>query len=109
MSGNLPPGVSDADVERAANGSCPEDGSILDGSRCPRCGWFDPDVCPKHGEKADDCACGCEDKICGLCGVKCPGCGDVFDAVCWPDASDRSRDTGVRECLACVKLDKGEK
>jgi len=40
---NLPPGCTDSDIERNANGSCPECGRILEDGRC-KCLWTDPEL-----------------------------------------------------------------
>lgn len=55
---NLPPGVSDSDIERDANGSCPECGRILNDGRC-KCGWnVEREL---NGDQSEPCGGGSED------------------------------------------------
>lgn len=52
---NLPPGCTDDDIERNANGECPVCATILDGGECPKCGWSEdePGGRDREAEKGD--------------------------------------------------------
>ena len=47
---DLPPGCSLGDIDRAANGSCPECGAILDDGKCEKCGW------PENNDSEVECS-----------------------------------------------------
>ena len=81
----MPPGCSSSDIERAANGSCPECGAILDDGKCPKCGWIDALV------RCEECG-GDEFIICE-CGKRlCPDC---------DQGNFRTHSDGMVECDEC--------
>lgn len=63
---NLPPGCTDDDIERHAEGSCPDCGKTLRDGVCRFCGTIQCDECQSWIDTSD--AVKCDGKIiCGPC------------------------------------------